>query len=175
MVQANYRAALPYIRPLLRDPVHAVRRAALTAVLHWEDAAAAEQVRDLAFHDSNPYIRPAAVAGLAPLLGEAAVPDLQALVDDPNALVREAADTGLTRLGHAAAAGALPSRRAALVPADLPLDPAGLQAALEHWQRALAAHPGGAATAQVADLDSALTTLILALRNPGHGGQQTAG
>ena len=99
MQQAGYRLALPIIRPLLHDPSISVRRAALAAVTQWRDAGSLAQVRRLCQQEGNPYLRAQAVSSLQALAGEQAMPDLLALIADPNTLVRQAALLGLDRYG----------------------------------------------------------------------------
>ena len=96
--QANYRLALPLVRPLLRDERDALREMALTIVTEWGDAAAVDSVRQIAFSDPNPFRRPQAVISLALLAGASALPDLIKLTGDLNGHVRRAAAEALGRL-----------------------------------------------------------------------------
>ncbi len=96
--QANYRLALPLVRPLLRDERDALREMALTIVTEWGDAAALDSVRQMAFADPNPFRRPQAVLSLALLGGAGALPDLIKLTGDLNGHVRRAAAEALGRL-----------------------------------------------------------------------------
>lgn len=96
--QANYRLALPLVRPLLRDERDALREMALTIVTEWGDAAAVDSVRQIAFSDPNPFRRPQAVISLGLLAGAHALPDLIKLSGDLNGHVRRAAAEALGRL-----------------------------------------------------------------------------
>lgn len=90
MIQADYVAALPLVRPLLRDNAITVRETALAAVSKWGDLVAVDDVREIAYSDPNPFVRPQAVRTLAKLMGSDALPDLVALSDDLNLHVRRA-------------------------------------------------------------------------------------
>jgi HEAT repeat protein len=90
MIQADYQAALPLIRPLLKDNAITVRETALAAVSKWQDRVSAADVREMAFNDPNPFVRPQAVITLVKLLGQEALPDLVDLADDLNIQVRRA-------------------------------------------------------------------------------------
>lgn len=93
MIQADYRPALPAIRPLLKDNNGQIRQAALEAVIRMQDLAAVNQVRWMCRKDTNPYIRVKAVHGLAALLGRECVPDLLPLAQDLNTYVRQSVAT----------------------------------------------------------------------------------
>ena len=67
MIQADYVAALPLVRPLLRDNAITVRETALAAVSNWGDLVAVDDVREIAYRDPNPFVRPQAVRTLANL------------------------------------------------------------------------------------------------------------
>jgi HEAT repeat protein len=90
MIEADYRPALPLIRPLLEDQTGYLRDAALQAVRKMGDAAAARQVRWMCFHEPQPFTRLRALDCLVSLLGPGAIPDLIALKDDLNTEVRRA-------------------------------------------------------------------------------------
>lgn len=98
MMQADYVAALPLVRPLLRDNAITVRETALAAVSKWGDLVAVDDVREIAFSDPNPFVRPQAVRTLAKLLGDEALPDLVALSDDFNLHVRRAVAQSLAEI-----------------------------------------------------------------------------
>jgi len=100
MINADYRASLPLIRTLLKDPAVTIREEALAAVNHWHDQASVEQVRWMAYHDPNPFVRPQAVTALVDLIGRDALPDLIALASDHNPHVREAVANNLGKLGR---------------------------------------------------------------------------
>ena len=88
MMQANYEAALPLVRPLLRDSAITVRETALAAVSKWGDLVSIDDVRNIAYNDPNPFVRPQAVITLTRLLGQDALPDLVELAEDLNLHVR---------------------------------------------------------------------------------------
>ena len=90
MIKADYKAALPLVRPLLRDNAITVRETALAAVSKWKDLVSVEDVRNIAFSDPNPFVRPQAVLTLTRLLGQDALQDLEELADDLNVHVRRA-------------------------------------------------------------------------------------
>ncbi len=90
MMQANYEAALPLVRPLLRDSAITVRETALAAVSKWGDLVSIDEVRNIAYNDPNPFVRPQAIITLTRLLGQDAMPDLVDLADDLNLHVRRA-------------------------------------------------------------------------------------
>jgi HEAT repeat protein len=100
MMQADYDAALPLVRPLLKDSAIAVRETALAAVSKWGDKVSAEDVRQIAFNDPNPFVRPQAVLTLTKLLGQDALPDLVALSEDLNLHVRRAAAQSMAELDY---------------------------------------------------------------------------
>lgn len=90
MIKADYKTALPLVRPLLRDNAITVRETALAAVSKWRDLVSVEDVRNIAFSDPNPFVRPQAVLTLTRLLGQDAIQDLEDLADDLNVHVRRA-------------------------------------------------------------------------------------
>ena len=90
MIKADYKTALPLVRPLLRDNAITVRETALAAVSKWKDLVSVEDVRNIAFSDPNPFVRPQAVLTLTRLLGQDALQDLEELADDLNVHVRRA-------------------------------------------------------------------------------------
>ncbi len=100
MMQAGYDVALPLIRPLLKDSAITVRETALAAVSRWNDLVAVEDVRQIAYNDPNPFVRPQAVITLAKLLGQEALPDLVDLADDLNLHVRRAVAQSLVHLDY---------------------------------------------------------------------------
>jgi HEAT repeat protein len=100
MMQADYDSALPLVRPLLRDNAITVRETALAAVSKWEDKVSVEDVRQIAYSDSNPFVRPQAVITLTNLLGQDALPDLVALADDLNLHVRRAVAQSLAEIDY---------------------------------------------------------------------------
>ena len=105
MMQANYDAALPLVRPLLKDSAITVRETALAAVSKWQDKVSVEDVRNIAFSDPNPFVRPQAVITLTSLLGQDALPDLVDLADDLNLHVRRAVAQSLADVDYLTPAG----------------------------------------------------------------------
>jgi HEAT repeat protein len=100
MMQADYEAALPLIRPLLRDNAITVRETALAAISKWGDKVSVEDVRNIAYNDPNPFVRPQAVITLAKLLGQEALLDLVDLSEDLNIHVRRAAAQGMAEMDY---------------------------------------------------------------------------
>ena len=100
MMQADYESALPLIRPLLKDSAITVRETALAAVSKWGDKVSADDVREMAFSDPNPFVRPQAVIALTKLLGQEALPDLVDLADDLNLHVRRAVAQSLAEMAY---------------------------------------------------------------------------
>jgi HEAT repeat protein len=100
MMQADYEAALPLIRPLLRDSAITVRETALAAISKWGDKVSVEDVRNIAYNDPNPFVRPQAVITLAKLLGQEALLDLVDLSEDLNIHVRRAAAQGMAEMDY---------------------------------------------------------------------------
>jgi HEAT repeat protein len=90
MMQADYKNALPLVRPLLKDSAITVRETALAAVSKWDDRVSVEDVREIAYNDPNPFVRPQAVITLTKLLGQDALMDLIDLSEDLNLHVRRA-------------------------------------------------------------------------------------
>ena len=105
MIQADYDAALPLVRPLLRDNAITVRESALAAVSKWEDQVSVADVRQIAFSDPNPFVRPQAVITLTKLLGQEALPDLIDLAEDLNVHVRRAVAQSLAEMEYLTPAG----------------------------------------------------------------------
>ncbi len=105
MMQANYEAAMPLVRPLLRDNAITVRETALAAVSKWRDMVSVEDVRDIAFNDPNPFVRPQAVITLVKLLGQGALPDLVDLAEDLNVHVRRAVAQNMANIPRLDSAG----------------------------------------------------------------------
>jgi HEAT repeat protein len=97
-VVVDYRFALPEVRRFLTHRLPSVRIAALKAVASWGDLEVVERVRSLCHTDLSAFVRPQAVVALGRLLGPAALPDLTALVNDSNPLVREAIARVLGRM-----------------------------------------------------------------------------
>ena len=100
MMQADYEAALPLVRPLLRDSAITVRETALAAVSKWQDKVSADDVREIAINDPNPFVRPQAVLTLTRLLGQEALPDLVDLSEDMNLHVRRAVAQSMAEVEH---------------------------------------------------------------------------
>jgi HEAT repeat protein len=100
MMKADYQAALPLVRPLLKDSAITVRETALAAVSQWNDKVSVEDVRYIAYNDPNPFVRPQAVLTLTKLLGQEALPDLVDLAEDLNLHVRRAVAQSLAELDY---------------------------------------------------------------------------
>lgn len=100
MVQADYETALPLVRPLLRDSAITVRETALAAISKWQDKVSADEVRNIAYNDPNPFVRPQAVITLTKLLGQEALPDLVDLAEDLNLHVRRAVAKSLAEVDY---------------------------------------------------------------------------
>ncbi len=202
MMKAEYEAALPLVRPLLRDSAITVRETALAAVSKWDDKVSADDVRDIAFNDSNPFVRPQAVVTLTKLLGQEALPDLVDLADDLNLHVRRAvakslgevefltpeAKAALLRLANDEETAEF--TRKALEKHDLdslrPMPPVKktikaplseellretdiLLEYLEEWQQSLPALRRDFDLDELSEVDQALSTLILYLREVEEG------
>jgi HEAT repeat protein len=105
MMQSDYEAALPLVRPLLRDSAITVRETALAAISKWQDRVSVTDVRNIAFNDPNPFVRPQAVITLTKLLGQEALPDLVDLADDLNVHVRRAVAQSLAEIDYLTPAG----------------------------------------------------------------------
>lgn len=100
MMQANYETALPLVRPLLRDSAITVRETALAAISQWGDLVSVDDIREMAYSDSNPFVRPQAVIALVKLIGQDALADLIALSDDLNLHVRRAVAQCMAQLDY---------------------------------------------------------------------------
>ncbi len=197
MMQADYAAALPLVRPLLKDSAITVRETALAAVSKWGDRVSVEDVRNIAFNDPNPFVRPQAVITLTNLLGQDALPDLVDLSEDLNLHVRRAVAQSLAQIEHLTPDGkaallrladdedTAEFAREALQVHDLsavkPMPektpkmrapfPEALQeqrdlllTMLEDWQESLPDLQKHFSLEELADVDQALSTLIVYLR-----------
>ena len=204
MLQADYQSALPLVRPLLKDKAIAVRETALAAISKWGDKVSVDDVRETAFSDPSPFVRPQAVIARTRLLGQEVLLDLVDLSEDLNLYVRRAvaqclAEVGtltpegkaaLLRLAHDPetadyalealqahdldALKPLPVQTAEIV-APVPKDLSGvpeLLNALEAWQGALPTLQRNFHLDELAEVDRALSTLILYLRGALNGGQE---
>lgn len=100
MTSSGYSFAMPTVRGFLGHRQPGVRCAALKAVAGWRDREALPAVRKVALEDPSAFVRPVAVSALAELGGVEALPDLERLAGDGNALVRGAVATALTALGE---------------------------------------------------------------------------
>jgi HEAT repeat protein len=136
MIEADYRPALPLIRPLLEDQTGYLREAALQAVMKMGDAAAARQVRRMCFHEPQPFTRLRALDCLVSLLGPEAIPDLVALKDDLNTEVRRSV------AAHLGSREALPPEALAALAVMAEKDPDPETAGLA--RQALSTHPSAA-------------------------------
>jgi len=205
MIQADYKTALPLVRPLLRDNAITVRETALAAISKWQDRVSVEDVRKIAFSDPNPFVRPQAVITLAKLLGQEALQDLVELSTDLNLHVRRAvaqcmtemdyltpkAKAVLLRLANEEATvefaqdalekynlGGLRSMPAAPelltippIPEDLKEESVLLLDLLETWQEALPEMQQNIDLQELSDVDHALSTLIIHLREMNNGSE----
>jgi len=206
MMQADYATALPLVRPLLRDNAITVRETALAAVAKWGDLVAVEDVRQIAYSDPNPFVRPQAVLTLTKLLGRDALPDLVALSDDLNVHVRRAVARSLSEIDQlnpeATAAlirlskdeetaefvqdaievhdltSILPlpdGERESKVPVPIELRESSdlLLDLLETWQEALPEMQRHFELEELSDVDRALSTLIVYLREANNGSKMS--
>lgn len=198
MMQADYQAALPLVRPLLKDNAITVRETALAAVSKWQDKVSVGDVREIAYNDPNPFVRPQAVITLTKLLGQEALQDLVELADDLNLHVRRAVAQCLAEVDYLTSDGKavllqlakdadtavfaqdalqihdldsvqpLPVKRPAInvpFPKDLEPNLQSLLADLESWQNALPDMQKDFELDNLAEIDRALSTLIIYLRN----------
>ncbi len=204
MLQADYQSALPLVRPLLKDKAIAVRETALAAISKWGDKISVDDVREIAFSDPSPFVRPQAVIALTRLLGQEALLDLVDLSEDLNLYVRRAVAQCLAEVGTLTPEGKaallrlahdpetadyalealeahdldtlkpLPVQTSEIV-APVPKDLSGvpeLLNALEAWQGALPTLQRNFHLDELAEVDRALSTLILYLRGALNGGQE---
>jgi HEAT repeat protein len=202
MMQADYEAALPLVRPLLQDNAITVRETALAAVSKWNDLVSVDEVRNIAFNDPNPFVRPQAVITLARLLDQDALPDLVALADDLNLHVRRAVAQSLSDVEFLTpeARGALlrlaqdedtaefarealeahdlsgikpiPTMQATEkvpAPQDIKDESQPLLDLLEIWQESLPDLQRNFDLEELSEVDQALSTLILYLRELNNG------
>ncbi|MDY6867443.1 MAG: HEAT repeat domain-containing protein [Chloroflexota bacterium] len=202
MMQADYETALPLVRPLLKDNAITVRETALAAVSQWGDKVSVEDVREIAYSDPNPFVRPQAVLTLTNLLGQEALPDLVELSDDLNLHVRRtvaqcfgevdyltpSAKAALIRLANEEdtaefarealqkhdlnAIPYIPKTEPKLkvpVPEDLRQELQALLTLLETWQESLPDLQQKFELEKLSDVDQALSTLIVYLREANNG------
>lgn len=202
MMQADYETALPLVRPLLKDSAITVRETALAAVSKWQDKVSVADVRDIAYNDPNPFVRPQAVITLTSLLGQDALPDLVELADDLNIHVRRAAAQSLAEMDFLTPEGkrtllklasdedtaeftrkalevhdlsathpmpATEKARRLPVPNDLREASGELLKLLEIWQNALPDMQRHFELKELSDVDQALSTLIVYLREANNG------
>ena len=205
MMQADYKTALPLVRPLLRDNAITVRETALAAISQWQDKVSVEDVRNIAFNDPNPFVRPQAVITLTRLLGQEALQDLVALSSDLNLHVRRAvaqclaemeyltpeakrvllhlagdqdtAEFGQESLEKFNLDGFQPvptiseTKTTTPIPEDLNGETELLLNFLETWQGALPDLKQAIELDRLSDLDHALSTLIVYLREVDGGSE----
>jgi len=202
MMQADYQAALPLVRPLLKDTAITVRETALAAVSKWGDRVSEGDVREIAFNDPNPFVRPQAVLTLTRLLGQDALPDLIDLSEDLNLHVRRAVAQCLAEVDFLTPEGKVALLRLAKDPDTADFTRVALQAhdldtihplpvsepavkapvpetlqdevrklltSLEVWQEALPSLQKDFELDVLAEVDRALSTLILYLREAQDG------
>ena len=124
MEEFQYRPAVPYIRPLLKDGQPSIRRAALHALTQLGDLESLAAIEWMCFHDTSPFARVEAVQALAQLEGQKALPVLQALAGDSNVDVRRAVINALAAFNTWTESEL---RIAARFAADFPEDPLTLQ------------------------------------------------
>jgi HEAT repeat protein len=98
VVKANYRAALPLIRPLLGNSDGGVRFQALRVLLDWEDAESVEPIFLLSQQEPSPVVRCLAVDCLAKLATNKTEDRLTSLLGDLNVQVRLAAVRALASM-----------------------------------------------------------------------------
>jgi len=202
MMQADYEAALPLVRPLLKDSAITVRETALAAVSKWQDKVSVSDVRDIAYNDPNPFVRPQAVITLTSLLGQDVLPDLVELSEDLNIHVRRAVAQSLAEVDYLTPEGkraliklasdedTAEFTRKALeahdlnatrpmttaeteprlpVPDDIRGETVALLELLESWQDSLPAMQRHFDLEVLSDVDQALSTLIVYLREANNG------
>jgi HEAT repeat protein len=199
MLQTGYRAAMPIIRPLLRDAKVSVRQLALMVVQQWSDQGSVARVRRMCHNDPSSHVRPQAVRVLVALIGAEAVPELITLASDRNTVVRRAvadgfaqldtipvtairtlndlasdADETVSQVAHTVLVrqqidqmeiGAMPQPQPVPLPSELYPELPDLLASLERWQLGLATQVGRCDAQAVTNVDSALTTLLNAIRS----------
>ena len=203
MMQADYDTALPLVRPLLKDSAITVRETALAAISKWQDRVSVEDVRQIAYNDPNPFVRPQAVLTLVKLLGQDALQDLVDFSEDLNLHVRRAAAQGFAEMDNLTPAAraaliqlsndedtaefaqealeihemsaltplpvALPPQRVLPVPEDLVEQADLLLDLLSSWQRSLPNFQKQFGLEELSDIDRALSTLIVYLRDRVNG------
>ncbi len=86
----KYRKALPTVREFLALPDPRLRRTAALTVGNLDDATAIPTLLEMAYNDSSPLVRPAAIEALGILGDKTLIPQLLPLVDDSNAYLRAA-------------------------------------------------------------------------------------
>jgi HEAT repeat protein len=90
MEDFNYQPAIPFIRPLLKDPQPSIRRAALHALRQLGDHESTAAIEWMCLHDPSPFARVEAVYALTQMQELSALPVLHALAADSNFDVRRA-------------------------------------------------------------------------------------
>ena len=99
LTKANYREALPLIRPYLDDPIPYIRKASLIAINNFNDELSIDKVKDMAFEDRNPFNRILAVDVLVSLLKEKCYPYLVELLNDTNSEIRNICEKKILEFG----------------------------------------------------------------------------
>ena len=201
MMKTDYDAALPLVRPLLKDSAITVRETALAAISKWGDKVSVGDVRQMAYSDPNPFVRPQAVITLTSLLGQDALPDLVELSEDLNLQVRRAVAQSLVEMDDLTPQGKAALMRLAndedtaefaraameahdltsvhpLPKADKPMkvpfpqhlqeDADSLLYLLKTWQDLLLELQGDFTLEELSEVDQALSTLIVSLRESNH-------
>lgn len=98
IVKADYRPAIPLVRPLLCNSDGSVRFHALNALIEWNDAESAETLSLMTKEETAPPLRCLAVSGLAKLRPEKCENEIASLLGDLNVQVRVAAVKALASL-----------------------------------------------------------------------------
>ena len=96
--KANYRQALPLVRPLLDNSESTLRAKALEIVTEWRDADALDHLERMARCETNPILRVKAISLLVDLAGARCESTLLELVGDSNTRVRQTIAECLGRL-----------------------------------------------------------------------------
>ncbi|MEJ5309896.1 MAG: HEAT repeat domain-containing protein [Anaerolineae bacterium] len=97
----KYRKALPAVREFLTSPDPRLRRTAALTVGNLDDAASIPTLLSMAYNDSSPLVRPAAIEALGILGDKTLIPQLLPLVEDSNAYLRAALAHTLSALDGA--------------------------------------------------------------------------
>lgn len=96
--RADFRTAIPLIRPLLKSPDGSIRNQALRILIEWGDSHSEDAVFDVACHDTSPVLRTIAVEGILSLSSGKKEQRISSLLGDLNVQVRSAAVKALNSL-----------------------------------------------------------------------------